>query len=469
MFSSNSMFAVCRMCRRLIFQAAGTFYFCLILSVYPTEAQNNTAVPVSWPFNTSRHLGPDGPWYSLDIQIGWSPEQVSVYPGAIPGTLVISNAVCSRLSANCSNPGVGFYDRNPPSDTVFGSDDLDVRKLDIPGWNSNFTNPLRLNGTMRQATDRITIADEDGGVHYVDDVAILISDDLKIDYAGGIQLSLDIGILSVTSKIPNKYARSGYYNRPVHTPLGFLGNVSIENMKGVSTLPSLSWGLHVGSAQQNLSGSFLFGAFDQSRVLEPPGTFNNNTTVSISNISFNSTIPAFISTGNLLSTLNTPSLSVVLEPALPYLYLPSAICTALASHLPLVYNAGLELYIWDTTHPALLTLLSSLSTLSFTFVNSSNAPSTISVPLALLNLTLTPPLVTTPTPYFPCRPYEPNPSIDPVYYLGRAFLQSAFLGQNYESGTTFLAQAPGPSFLPTRIVNIDSGDVTIPHMQDAPS
>ena len=67
---------------------------------------------------------------------------------------------------------------------------------------------------------------------------------------------------------------------------------------------------------------------------------------------------------------------------------------------------------------------------------------TINVPFMLLNLTLDAPLAQKPTPYFPC---SPTPS---KYLLGRAFLQAAFLGVNWQhndTGPWFLAQAPGPN------------------------
>ena len=45
------------------------------------------------------------------------------------------------------------------------------------------------------------------------------------------------------------------------------------------------------------------------------------------------------------------------------------------------------------------------------------------------------------TPYFPCMPYDPE---DGHYYLGRAFLQSAFWIRNFNLHISWLAQAPGP-------------------------
>ena len=61
------------------------------------------------------------------------------------------------------------------------------------------------------------------------------------------------------------------------------------------------------------------------------------------------------------------------------------------------------------------------------------------------------PLAPTPTQYFPCRPLTNGGS----YTLGRAFLQAAFVGVNWQSdlnGSWFLAQAPGPNTPSTAVV-----------------
>ena len=129
---------------------------------------------------------------------------------------------------------------------------------------------------------------------------------------------------------------------------------------------------------------------------------------------------------------------------LPYLYLPSSTCQAITARLPVFFNDDLALYIWNTSHPSYKNIVSSPTYLSFTFTDPSSVTNaTIKVPFALLNLTLLPPLAQTPTPYFPCRPYD-SPA-DARYWLGRAFLQQAYFGVGWQTLTMYLAQAPGPN------------------------
>ena len=433
-----------------------------------SKARNGSGSPVAWHFNTTNPRGPDGPWFAIDVLVGWPPENVTVYPGRAQASLVVSKAVCEFQGSSCSNSDVGFYDRTAVKDLT--SNQLDIHSDSIQTWNGNLTDPLRLSGSVTRIMERITVRLPNGTDQYLDNVTCLVDNGMTVSFAGNVHTSLDIGILSLAfRKTTETNQNSTTYHdasAETYTPLAFLSS------HGDSDLPiSISWGLHVGSARHNVSGSLHFGGYDQSRILETPGIFDSEA-ILLTNISINSTVAAFHSTSNLLNSSNTPSpnvaISVVPEPALPYLYLPPAICTSLASRLPLKFNSDLDLYTWDLSHPSLPILLSSLSNLRFTFTNTSNITTTIAIPLALLNLTLTPPLVKTPTPYFPCRPYTPVTG-SAQYYLGRAFLQGAFIGQNWDTGSHFLAQAPGPSLPPLNTKIIGPNDTAISATVNSPA
>jgi hypothetical protein len=157
------------------------------------------------------------------------------------------------------------------------------------------------------------------------------------------------------------------------------------------------------------------------------------------------------------------SLPVDILPVAPYLDLPQSTCDAIAAWLPVTYQAKYGLYFWNVNDPQYSKIVSSPSVLSFTFAkDQSNTKNlTINVPFALLNLTLDTPLISTPTQYFPC-----NAQSRGYYSLGRAFLQAAFLGTNWEtpsgSGTWWLAQAPGPNIVAQpNIQSIQPSDTTL--------
>ncbi|KAH0134003.1 hypothetical protein KCU67_g16422, partial [Aureobasidium melanogenum] len=98
---------------------------------------------------------------------------------------------------------------------------------------------------------------------------------------------------------------------------------------------------------------------------------------------------------------------------------------------PVEFNETLGLYIWNTSAPSYQDIMTSASYLSFDF-SSGSSTNTIYLPFALLDLTLDWPLVNSPTQYFPCSPYQ---SPDGKFHLGRAFLQGAFMAQNWQTGT----------------------------------
>ncbi|GAB7354269.1 hypothetical protein MBLNU459_g4798t2 [Dothideomycetes sp. NU459] len=239
-----------------------------------------------------------------------------------------------------------------------------------------------------------------------------------------------------------------------------------------SIIPSNSYGIHVGAASQNVSGSLVLGGYDRSRCLTSP-IITSSSAFELSDIGIGVETggSAFLGTVNgsasgLLKPSSSTGLTVKPNPGVPYLYLPQDTCDAIASHLPVTFNPDLGLYTWNTDDPAFSKIVNSPSYLSFTF-KSSGDNNTIYVPFALLNLTLESPIVNSATQYFPCSPY--SPSAKQAYHLGRAFLQAAFLAKNWATDTIWLAQAPGPDTPPIQVTTISPSDNTLAAMINAPS
>jgi len=252
------------------------------------------------------------------------------------------------------------------------------------------------------------------------------------------------------------------------------GNLTLFQTYQVGAIPSISYGLHVGSVEPNVTGSLVLGGYDGSRCLTDP-IVSSFDTVQLRSIALNvssggyaylHTDSAYVS--DLLrangSTVN--NIPVHPRPGVPHLYLPKDTCDAIASHLPVTYSSEFNLYLWDTEQQAYKDIVSSPHHLAFTFASDNGDESTISVPFALLNLTLTSPIVSSATQYFPCKPWTPDAT---GYTLGNAFLQSAFLAQNWQQNKLFLAQAPGPDFLSSSIQKIGYTDTTLTPARNPPS
>jgi hypothetical protein len=244
-------------------------------------------------------------------------------------------------------------------------------------------------------------------------------------------------------------------------------NTTLYSAYDAGYIPSLSYGLHMGSAEPNITGSLVLGGYDKSRILSDAIVAGNDNVFRLTDIALNvsSGGSAFInppsSSGSIDGLLKTSSdfgdyVPVHPRPGVPYLYLPQETCDAIAAHLPVDYSPYYNLYIWDTKKPAYKDIISSPHYLSFVFTDDTKTSAHIKVPFALLNLTLDKPVSKEPKQYFPCSPFEADTT---GYTLGNAFLQAAFLSQHWQMNTTVLAQAPGPDY--------DEKDITlIPYNSD---
>ena len=229
--------------------------------------------------------------------------------------------------------------------------------------------------------------------------------------------------------------------------------------QGLTT--SISYGMHIGSPALGITGSLTIGGYDQSRalgVISSQAYSIDHLPIDLLDIGLgvaegHTPLPFNYKSG-LLAAGNSSigvALSVLVEAPIPYIYLPKSTCDAITSYLPVTYQKKYGLYFWDVESPRYKLIVSSSAFLSFTFRLDGGISQnfTIKVPLALLNLTLTSPITTEPTAYLPLRP---QPAPGGKHALGRAFLQAAFVGVNWQTalpgngdGAWFLAQAPGPN------------------------
>lgn len=242
-------------------------------------------------------------------------------------------------------------------------------------------------------------------------------------------------------------------------------NAILVQLKKSNDIGSVSFGFHFGSALFNQPGSIVLGGYEQNRVIGPVGLldfhrhfpwifledvtlgvevgaspFKNASVGSVyQGIQGNEQAVSFAS--SLGARLNEAVIKI--NPAVPYIYLPYGTCETAASNLPVTWNSSLGLFIWNTEDPLFSRIVGSSAFLGFHFVDRNRMRFTVKVPFRVMNLTLTPPIVEKPTQYFPCKPSN-NTEDEGTWQFGRAFLQAAFAGANYEQTTGFLAQAPGP-------------------------
>lgn len=419
-------------------------------------------------------FGPDGPWQAVTVNVGTPGVPIALYPGGHFWSHLFSPNICTNVSLGltCYAELAGVY--NPSSSSTSGlgvlSNGASSEGVDYSGG------ALQLAGSTPNSTmDQFDV----GGGRVIPNVSIALHQTIYGTLPDGSAYPLEVGILSLGGPGVINQSFPGEAGTPLINTSMVAGWLYEEINPDLRTA-SNSWGLHIGSVTPKMSPSLIFGGFDQNRVLGTissqhgnpvDGSIQNPTTgtIDLVDISINviqgaspwkfSNMDGLLTSGN--SSIGT-ALTIGISAMTPYLYLPKSTCDAIAAQLPVTYEPKYGLYFWNTQDPLYTKIITSASALSFTFrrdeANANNF--TVNVPFMLLNLTLEAPLTTTPTPYFPCQ------ALITPYQLGRAFLQAAFFGANWNANDDetvwWLAQAPGPNIpVSPNVVAIGAQDTAI--------
>ncbi|OBT77689.1 hypothetical protein VF21_03724 [Pseudogymnoascus sp. 05NY08] len=408
---------------------------------------------IPWSSNT---YGPNGPWHAVNIRIGTPSQSIDLLPGGSWMSNVLASSVCATGSS-CIAQSAGVYNGSSSSTNVeIGQTGSIV--------NSSFSHTVgaqpTIFGSAHWMFDTVAVTVREGAsgnsfIAPIQNFDMLVVSNGHETLPDGSTYPLTIGKLALGA--PN-------FNQTWdHFPPNprWNGTFITSSMFGEGRTPSNSYGMHIGSPAFGIPGSLTIGGYDQSRVLGlvssqpyaidhlPIDLLDIGIGVEVGASPFN-----FSSQAGLLASGNSSiisSMRVAVDATVPYLYLPQSTCDSITKNLPVTFQPKYGLYFWNTADPKYKMIVSSPSYLSFTFrLNSAVSQNiTIKVPFSLLNLTLTSPIISTPTLYFPCFPGQVPGGI---FSLGRSFLQAAFVGVNWQSGNGvwFLAQAPGPN-TPTTI------------------
>ncbi|KAJ5455306.1 Peptidase aspartic [Penicillium sp. IBT 31633x] len=408
---------------------------------------------------SDKTYGPDGPWNAVVVKMGTSRQEVALYPGGWWESWVLLSDFCDNttLSSTCYAEEAGLFDPKLSRSWDNTSIGLMPSGYTFEDLTWSPTNAVPITGKAKRARESMELFGTT-----VPEVDLIGVNQAYQTYPGGQSYPLSVGYLSLGAQDINQT-----FDRTGATMItSWLWN-------GSESITSYAYGMHVGSASLGIEGSLLLGGYDKSRALgeitAQPHT-GHSAPIQLLDISLGvakggspwkyPSKQGLLAQGN--SSLDSGA-NVLANVVDPYIYLPQSSCDAIAAELPVTHNPDLGLYFWNTDDTQYKKIITSPSYLAFTFVkdNTNTQNITIKVPFALLNLTLEAPLVSTPTPYFPCFGTEGT------YALGRAFFQAAFIGINYGAGIVgignwFLAQAPGPGHSQTSIIPIeaDASDLT---------
>lgn len=397
-------------------------------------------LPISFSQKT---YGFDGPWHAVTIDVGgWDPDdsdnadndhpfanpqnqsQIDLYPGGSFASSVITNAACSDFTAK-GECGTGGRWRPPARTRISFAPTTNDNNTGLHESAQIFRNALTYN---KNTVFNASIAAVRSG---------------NITNPNGTIRGLELGNFALGAEDQSQtFTLSEDGSTPpieAWTYSGFLYNSS--------QIPSYSYGLHIGSVAFNYPGSLVFGGYDKGRMIGQTTSFDGE--VQLLSIKYGVETggsPVDFDSKDQLLVTNTSQpgqIQVNPDPLSPYMYLPKQTCDAITNGLPISFDDSSKYYLWNTNDAIFKALVNSPAYLAFEFPPSPGQTDNvvIKVPFALLNLTLTPPIVPAPTQYFPCMPANPKSG---TYILGRSFLQAAFIGRNWNRKTTWLAQAPGP-------------------------
>ncbi len=419
---------------------------CYLAVVSSVAADGPSPFEVKWSDLT---FGPDGPWPAVEVTLG-SDQTIALYPGREFQSFLLTSDYCNG-NTTCPASKARLYNKEQAQvDNTGSTGEIQY----APG--PNFMSGLEMaGGNAKSWIDNI---DLDG--LKVPNVSLALLSESYAAYPDGTWYPLSVGCLGIGA--PGTVNQSFSTSGPSINASLIPGWLHAQN-----ELPSNSFAMHIGSANPTMPGSLYFGGYDQNRIIGDIITETDDYTkaISLNDISIRvvdgSSPWDFDSKSGLLAannaSISSGGIKVSVDGCSPYLTLPQSTCDAIAEHLPVKYNKNLGLYIWQQSDPKYSQIVSSASALDFTFLAGSNTQRVnISVPFRHLNLTLTGPLVDTDQQYFPCYT---GPSGG--YTLGRAFLQDAFVGANWDSKTWWLAQAPGPNIPSAQVVNLNEDDTTI--------
>ncbi|KAF2143979.1 uncharacterized protein K452DRAFT_285180 [Aplosporella prunicola CBS 121167] len=427
------------------------------------------ATPEPWPLWYNETVGPDGPWNAIHFSIDFPDQHVTFHPSLLETSLIINASACQASSASCPLPTPGMWEGSGAQSLSAWKNSASFEPTALTDEAGKYmTDVMGLEGNMRYIAERFVLqANEGRRYKFLDNHVSAVSDNLTVKYPGGTSYTLDVGYWSL-----NGMQDTFGYKSANGSQLEM--NTTLADAVLQDAVASTSYSLHVGSVSQNISGSLYLGGYDRTRCIGTPIATDDNSYLYLADVELGVAEggSAFINTSakrttGLLKTNGTNAASLPLstrpDPGVPYMYLPGATCDAIAAYLPVQYDADFDLYLWDTTDAAYTKIINSPHYLSFSFHTAGKSGTTqnIDIPFALLNLTLSAPLTPSPTPYFPCRPYDPSQSDSaPSTILGRAFLQGAFLAQNFDSKYLWLAQAPGPGAIDSTDVHVIDADST---------
>lgn len=184
---------------------------------------------------------------------------------------------------------------------------------------------MRLRGQAVYVHDRMTLDEPEISPFYVGYHGWGVSQNIMATYPDGANYTLDVGYFSLYGGERNISWASANGSAITY-------NCTLPDIYTYGYIPSLSYGLHIGSVSPNITGSLVLGGYDSSRVLTQPPT-STTSSLTLTDISLDVTRGGYAwqnagSPGPIPNLLRAngsriASLQVQPRPGVPYMSMTS--------------------------------------------------------------------------------------------------------------------------------------------------
>lgn len=274
--------------------------------------------------------------------------------------------------------------------------------------------------------------------------------------------SVELGNFTMEGQAITAYASPGFWIGQMGLsllPLNFSETISspslISALKDDGHIPSLVYGYQAGASYRKtrVPASLVLGGYDLSRSSEPL-TVDINSDMSRALTVGLQDIVVIDSLNGTLSMVDNERILAPIDSSVPEIWLPKSVCDRFESAFGLEYHERSGRYVLtDSARDRLRELNPTLTfTIGTNAVTGGNT-TMIQLPYAAFDLQAGYPIFVNATNYFPIRRAD-NES---QYAIGRAFLQEAYIGVDFEAGIFNVSAAKWDDLKP-EIVTISGKD-----------
>ncbi|EMD66001.1 hypothetical protein COCSADRAFT_35932 [Bipolaris sorokiniana ND90Pr] len=356
---------------------------------------------------SGRWYGNDGSWTGFSVQVGTPPQTFEVFPSFQSQNVWLPiDEECLRIQADAgacgSSRGAAPFQQSPS-----------------PGFQPNMSSSWQAINLFELGLEKVRGITGNGFVGF---------DNVQVG-----NISLD--------KFPvTAYASPGFWVGQLGLlPLSINYSTTVNSpsflvaLRDGGHIPSVAYGYQAGSPYRGtkVPASLVLGGYDGSRASKPL-TVKINTDMSRA---LTVSIHDIVATGTLngtLSLVNSERILAPLDSSIPELWLPKSVCDRFESVFGLEYHEASGRYLLTDAKRDQLRSMNPIVTMTIGSDPSISGNSTIiQLPYAAFDLQAGFPIFVNETNYFPIRRAD-NES---QYAIGRVFLQEAYIGVDFESGT----------------------------------